>query len=349
MKKLIDFTPSELEKAYLISTGSEATEMVVKLMRMHAQRINKRSVGIVSFLGSYHGRTQGAAMIGGTPQGRKWIGYEDPNVWQVPFPYASNFKDKETGSDLFYEQVKFLKSKGVDPEKDLAGFLFEPYIGWAAEFIPVDYAQTAKEFAEKHSIIMAFDEVQSGFGRTGKLFCYQHFGVIPDLIACGKGISSSLPLGAVLGRADLLDLPERGSMSSTHSANPLACAAGLATLEEFEEKNLVIESERKGHILLDRLNTLKARFPENIATINGKGLLAAVIFKRPVSGEADSLTASRVCERCMHEGVLLVHTYRESIKMGPPLTISDLALNEGLDVFESVVEDIILEDGLRRS
>ena len=160
---------------------------------------------------------------------------------------------------------------------------------------------------------MAFDEVQSGFGRTGKLFCYQHYGVIPDLIACGKGISSSLPLGAVLGRADLLDLPEQGSMSSTHSANPLACAAGLATIEEIEENNLVVESERKGHILLDRLNTLKARFPENIATINGKGLLAAVIFKRPVTGDADSLTASRVCERCMHEGVLLVHTYRVSI------------------------------------
>ena len=167
----------------------------------------------------------------------------------------------------------------------------------------------------------------------------------PDLVACGKGISSSLPLGAVLGRSDLMDLPEKGSMSSTHSANPFACAAGLASLQEIEEKNLVVESARKGKILVDRLNQIMGKFPSNILTINGKGLLAAVIFQDPGTGNPDYLTASRICERCMHEGVLFVHTGRESIKMGPPLTIPEVALSEGLDVFESVVGDIVLENG----
>ena len=345
LNKLVQSTPPELRKVYLVSTGTEATEMVMKLVRLQAQKVKKRSPGIMSFLGSYHGRTQGAAMVGGLPQSQNWIGYEDPNIWQMPFPYASSFVGSETGKDRFFQHIESLKKAGIDPALDIAGFMFEPFIGWAAAFIPKDYVKAAAEFAHENEIILAFDEVQGGFGRTGKLFTYQHYDVKPDLVACGKGISSSLPLGAVLGRSDLIDLPEEGSMSSTHSANPFPCAAGLASLQEIEQKNLVVESARKGKILVDRLNQIMGKFPNNILTINGKGLLAAVIFQDPRTGNPDYLTASRICERCMHEGVLFVHTGRESIKMGPPLTIPEVALSEGLDVFESVVGDIVLENG----
>ena len=346
LSKLVHYTPPELGKAYLVSTGTEATEMIIKLMRLQAQKMKKRRPGIMSFLGSYHGRTQGAAMIGGLPQSQNWIGYEDPNIWQVPFPYASSFSGAETGEDRFFEHIESLIKAGIDPASDIAGFLFEPFIGWAAAFIPGDYVEAAAQYARDNQIILAFDEVQGGFGRTGQLFTYQHYGVKPDLVACGKGISSSLPLGAVIGRSDLMDLPEKGSMSSTHSANPFACAAGLANLQEIESKNLVFESARKGNILALRLDKIKQRFPNNISAINGKGLLAAVIFQDPNMGNPDPLTASRICERCMHEGVLFVHTGRESIKMGPPLTISDTALSEGLDVFEAVVGDIMMENGV---
>lgn len=343
LKKLVEATPAPFEKAYLISTGTEATEMVVKLMRLEGQRTGKRRLGIMSFEGSYHGRTQGAAMIGGNAAGRTWIGFEDPNVWQVPFPYHWDFSAGETGAQRFAQHIELLRSRGIDPARDVAGFMFEAYIGWAAAFIPTDYVQAAARFARENGVLLGFDEVQGGFGRTGKLFTYEHYGVEPDMIACGKGISSSLPLAAVLGRARLLDLPDVGSMSSTHSANPLACAAGLANLEELIERDLVAQAEKKGERLFARLRQMQARYPKRIAHVTGAGLLAALIFRDPVTGAPDGLTASLVCERALHKGILLVHTGRESIKLGPPLTIPLEAIEEGIDVLQEALDEVAAE------
>lgn len=341
LKKLVKAT--QFEKAYLISTGTEATEMVVKLMRMEAERVGKRRFGIVSFEGSYHGRTQGAAMIGGSAAGRTWIGFEDPNVWQLPFPYSWSLGPGETGAQRFEQHIELLRARGIDPASDIAGFMFEVYIGWAAAFIPADYVQAAARFALEHGILLGFDEVQGGFGRTGKLFAYEHYNVQPDLIACGKGISSSIPLAAVLGQARLLDLPEIGSMSSTHSANPIACAAGLANLEEIVERDLVGAAARNGEVMFARLCELQARYPKRISHVTGHGLLAALIFRDPVTGQADGLTASLICERALHKGILLVHTGRESIKFGPPLTIPLEALEEGLDVLQDAMDEVVAE------
>jgi 4-aminobutyrate aminotransferase-like enzyme len=341
LKRLVQAT--KFEKAYLISTGTEATEMVVKLMRLEAERLSKRRFGIVSFEGSYHGRTQGAAMIGGSAAGRTWIGFEDPNVWQVPFPYTWSLAPGETGAQRFEQHIALLRGRGIDPAHDIAGFMFEVYIGWAAAFIPIDYVQAAVNFALEHKILVGFDEVQGGFGRTGKLFAYEHYCVQPDLIACGKGISSSMPLAAVMGRACLLDLPETGSMSSTHSANPIACAAGLANLDEIIERDLVGAAAVKGKRLFGRLSELQALYPDRISHVTGQGLLAALIFRDPVSGAADGLIASRICERALHKGILLVHTGRESIKFGPPLTIPLEALDEGIDVLHESMREIFAE------
>ena len=343
LKRLVDSMPPHFEKAYLISTGTEATEMVVKLMRLEGRRVGKRRLGVVSFEGSYHGRTQGAAMIGGNAASRAWIGFEDPNVWQLPFPYEWGNRSAEAARERFEQDVMALTSRGIDPERDICGFMFEAYIGWAAAFIPKEYVQAAAQFARAHGILLGFDEVQGGFGRTGRMFVHQHYDVAPDLIACGKGISSSLPLSAVLGRARYLDLPEVGSLSSTHSANPLACAAGLANLEEILGRNLVEEAARKGEILSRRLRALQQKHPQRIAHVSSMGLLAALILRDPSTGEADSLTASLICERALHKGLLLVHTGRESIKMGPPLTIPDEALEEGLDVLEQALSEVATE------
>jgi 4-aminobutyrate aminotransferase-like enzyme len=344
LRRLIDVTPAQFQKAYLMSSGTEATEAVIKLMRLNGQRGGKRRLGIVSFEGAYHGRTQGAAMISGSVAGRTWIGFQDPNSYQVPFPYEWTLEEGETGQDRFNAHVAMLGAKGVDLDKDICGFMFEAYIGWAAGFIPAGYVQAAAKFAQAHSILLGFDEVQGGFGRTGKMFVHEHYSVEPDLIACGKGISSSLPLSAVLGRADLMDLPDVGSMSSTHSANPLACAAGLANLEEIIDRELCGAAARKGEIMLARLNRLKERFPDRLAHVSGRGMLAAVLFKKPGSDEPDALTASLVCERAMHKGVLFVHTGRESIKCGPPLTMPEDVIHEGMDVLEEAVEEIIAEE-----
>ena len=349
LKKLIEFTPAQFEKAFLLSAGTEATECAIKLMRLHGRAAGKRKGGIISFEESMHGRTMGAQMLGGTPALREWIGYEDPNIYRLPFPYPWVLENGDggllSGREKFRRDVEELRARGIDFKRDICGFIIESYIGWGAVFFPRDYIQALAEFARENDILVAFDEIQGGFGRTGKLFAYQHYGIEPDLICCGKGMSSSLPLSAVLGKASIMDLPDVGSMSSTHSANPLSCAAGLANIEAIESLNLVSESKRKGEILFSRLAELQRRFRERIPYVLGKGSLAALILVDPTTGQPDAVTASKVCERAMQRGLLVVHTGRESIKLGPPVTIPDAALLEGLDVLAESIGEVVASRG----
>jgi 4-aminobutyrate aminotransferase/diaminobutyrate-pyruvate transaminase/4-aminobutyrate aminotransferase/(S)-3-amino-2-methylpropionate transaminase len=344
LQALIELTPLELEKAYLVSTGTEATEAAFKLIRLYADQKEKRRPGIIAFDGSYHGRTMGAAHMSGTKATRKWIGYEDPNVFHLPFPYPWDEQGNsvnEDGKSRFERDMASLKEQGVNLAQDLGGVIFESYIGWAAAFFPPDYVQAWAECAQVNDFLIAFDEVQSGFGRTGKLFAYQHYGVTPDLICCGKGISSSLPLAAVLGRADVLDLPDVGSMSSTHSANPLCCAAGLANLREIKRLGLIEKSRQKGTLLHQRLKELQRQYPDTISHILGAGMLASIIIHDPNTENGGGELASHICECALRKGLLLVHTGRESIKIGPPLTIPKNALNEGLDVLEQSIDVVV--------
>ncbi|MFA6078149.1 MAG: aspartate aminotransferase family protein [Candidatus Omnitrophota bacterium] len=346
LQKLVEMTPKHLDKAFLLSAGTEATECAVKLMRMNGQTIDKKKVAIISFKGSMHGRTMAAEMLKGDPKSSAWIGYRDPNIYNIPFPYpwtigsSSNGRvSKAAWEKRFAEDMLSLKKQGLDFKK-IAGFILESYIGWGAIFFPAPYVKALASFAKKYGCVLTFDDIQGGFGRTGKLFAYQHYGVEPDLVCLGKGISGSLPLSAVLGRRKILDLPGIGSMSSTHSANPLSCAAGLANIEAIRSRGLVKEAERKGKILHSSLNKIKEKYGHRISYVFGHGLLAAVLFKDPVTGSPDHLFPSKVCERAMQKGLLLVHTGRESIKLGPPLTIPDSALRDGIDVLEQCIQEI---------
>jgi 4-aminobutyrate aminotransferase-like enzyme len=343
LKKLIEVTPSYFEKAYLMSSGTEATECLIKLMRMNARKIGKEKPGIISFQGAYHGRTMGAAQIGGTVQSQEWIGYKDPNVYQIPFPYEWELNGVSP-SARFHQDMDALMKRGVNFEKDICGIILESYIGWSAGFISKEYVQEMSKFCHQHNILLAFDEIQGGFGRSGKWFVYEHYEVEPDLIACGKGISSSLPLSAVLGKAEIMDLPAVGSMSSTHSANPLSCAAGLANLEILCSDNLVEASREKGEFLRKRLLSIQKKSEGYIKEVTGKGLLAALIFQNPETQLPETLLPSLICEQAMESGLLLIHTGRESIKMAPPFTISLEALEEGLDVLEAIILEKIKQE-----
>lgn len=341
LKKLIEITPAFCQKAFLLSAGTEATECAVKLMRMYGQKTDAKKIGIVSFRSCMHGRTMGAEFLRGDLKSSGWIGYMDPFIYHLTFPYPwLNESGKEIDwSKRFNQDMDDLKKKGVDFNK-ICGFMIESYQGWGAIFYPKAYIQELSAFARRNNILVTFDEIQGGFGRSGKLFCYQHYNVEPDLLCLGKALSGGLPLSAVIGRREILDLPGVGSMSSTHSANPLCCAAGLANLDAIESGNLVKESARKGKILHKRLNEMMSKFPHRISYILGKGLLAGMLMKDSRNGRPDSLFPSRVCERAMQKGLLLVHTGRESIKIGPPLTIPDRALLEGLKVLEESIQEI---------
>ena len=270
---------------------------------------------------------------------REWIGYQDVDIYHIPFPYPWELDDR-SGVAFLEEGLHRLQTAGMDLANDVCGFMLETFQGWGAVFYPADFVQAIEQLCRKHDILLTFDEMQAGFGRTGKTFGYQHYGVTPDLVCCGKGMGGGVPLSGVLGRAEILDLPEIGNMSSTHSANPLACAAGEAVIDELQSRNLIAETARKGDLLFGALRGLQERFPDRISPhLLGRGLIAAVLFYNHHTGEPDGPFASRVAERCMQKGLLVVHTGRESIKLGPPLTITDAALIEAVDVIgESVAE-----------
>ena len=221
--------------------------------------------------------------------------------------------------------------------------MLETFQGWGAVFYPKEFVQSIEKVCRKHNILLAFDEMQAGFGRTGRRFGFHHYEVTPDVIACGKGMGGGIPLSGVLGRAEVMDLPDIGNMSSTHSANPLVCAAGLAVIEELEQRDLVGEAARKGELLFKGLTSLQQLFPHRISELLGNGLIAAVLFRNPETGAADGAFASRVAERCMQKGLLVVHTGRESIKIGPPLTIADQALLEGIEVLGEAIAEVAAE------
>ena len=232
-----------------------------------------------------------------------------------------------------------LKGRGLNFKK-IAGFMIESYQGWSATFYPAGYIRELFRFARKHKVLVAFDDIQGGFGRTGELFAYQHYNVTPDLVCIGKGLSGGIPMSAVLGRRHIMDLPETGSMSSTHSANPMSCAGALANIEELMKKNLIARSRRKGKVLMGELLRLKDKYPDLISHVSGKGLLAALIITNPRTQKPDSSLASRLCERAMQKGLLLAHTGRESIKIGPPLTIPSQAIYEGAGVLDECFAEL---------
>jgi 4-aminobutyrate aminotransferase-like enzyme len=342
LKKLVEFSGPGFDKAFLLSAGTETTEAALKLMRMSGQSKNKKRLGVISFENNWHGRTMGAQMMSGNVKQKEWVGYEDKDIHHLSFPYPWALND-ESGESFFLKNVDTLIQSGINPKNDLCGMILETFQGWGAVFYPKDFVKAAEKFCKDNDIVLTFDEMQAGFARTGKAFGFQHYDVVPDLICCGKGMGNGYPLSGVIGRKDIMDLPEVGNMSSTHSANPMACAVGLAVIEEIESSNLIKESNRKGKILKDNLNQLKENSNGRISHILGEGLISAILFKDPETGDADGLTASKIAEKCYEKGLLVVHTGRESIKLGPPLTITDEALLEGLSVISESFYEVIKE------
>lgn len=272
LEKLVKFAGAPFEKAFLLSAGTEATEGALKLMRMHGQQLGKRRRGIICIEGNWHGRTLGAQMMSSNLAQREWIGYQDADIHHIPFPYPWVLNGRSPEAFLL-DGLKKLQDTGVDLAQDVCGFMLETFQGWGAVFYPEEFVQAIENLCRKSGILLAFDEMQAGFGRTGKAFGFQHYGVTPDLICCGKGMGGGVPLSGVLGRAAIMDLPDVGNMSSTHSANPLVCSAGLAVIEEMEDRNLIAEAARKGELLFDALGALQERFPDRISRLDRKSVV----------------------------------------------------------------------------
>ena len=340
LEKLVSFAGPNFEKAFLLSAGTEATEAAFKLMKMHGKKIGKKKNVIVAISGNWHGRTLAAQMLSDNASQKSWVTHEQSDVEHINFPYPWDIAE-EKSEEFLLSNLELLSQKGISLKNDVTGFMLETFQGWGAVFYPKSFVKKLREICDENEILLTFDEMQAGFGRTGKNFGYEHYEVKADLICCGKGMGGGFPISGVIGKASIMDLPDIGNMSSTHSGNPVVCAAGIAVLEEIENLELVKASAEKGLVLHEFLNQIQSEFSNSISGIYGKGLIASVIFQKNINGMISSPIVSQIAELCMQKGLLVVHTGRESIKIGPPLTISLDALKEGIEVLrESIAETL---------
>ncbi len=331
VEKLASILPEPLKKVFLLTTGSETVECAIKLCRSHGVKAGGRSKHVVvSFDKAFHGRTLGSQQAGGTPSLKEWIVNLDPGFVQVEFP--DGFRTTDTSFDFF---LRSLREKGVEAQ-NVAGVILETYQGGSAAFAPPEYMQALRQWCTGHKVLLVCDEVQAGFGRCGTLWGFEHYGVVPDLVCFGKGISSSLPLAAVAGRPDVMDLHPSGSMTSTHTGNPVCCAAALASIDLVLNENLAGNARTVGAVMHKRLGALQSRYKQ-IGSVDGKGLVAGLACVVSGTKEPDGDLAWDVVRRTVEKGVLMftpVGVGGATVKIAPPLVITEEAIDDSGSALE---------------
>jgi 4-aminobutyrate aminotransferase-like enzyme len=336
---LATLSPEGLNKVFLLTTGSEAIECAIKLSRTQGIRAGgKKKIGIIGFERGFHGRTLGSQQAGGMAGQKSWIVHEDPAILNAPFP--DGYWQTDTSFDTF---LKAIHERGLEPE-NIAGVVMETYQGVGPDFAPVEYVRRLAEWCKKYNVVLTFDEVQSGFARTGKFWAFEHYGVTPDLICCGKGISSSLPLSAVIGRAEIMDQFPPGSMTSTHTGNPVCCAAALASIQKITNENLAANATQLEPVLLEGLKSIQRRHSGVVGHVTARGLVGGMQMVKAGRKEPDANLAHAIIERCFYKGLLMfapVGAWGQTIKIAPPLTIPRDALEEGLGVLTEATDEAV--------
>jgi 4-aminobutyrate aminotransferase/diaminobutyrate-pyruvate transaminase/4-aminobutyrate aminotransferase/(S)-3-amino-2-methylpropionate transaminase len=337
-ERIATLLPEPLKKVFLLTTGSETVECAIKLCRAYGTRNGGRSKHvIVSYDKAFHGRTLGSQQAGGIPALKDWIVNLDPGFVQIPFP--DGFRTTDTSFEKFEQ---YLHEAGVEPQ-NVAGVILETYQGGSASFAPAAYMQALREWCTGHKALLVCDEVQAGFGRTGTMWGFEHYGIVPDLACFGKGISSSLPISAVAGRPDVMDQFPAGSMTSTHTGNPICCAAALASIDLVVNENLAENARTMGVLMHEKLRALKARH-RAIGWVDGKGLVAGVACVKPGTKEPDADLAWDIVQRSLEKGVLMfspVGLGGGTVKIAPPLVITEEAVLESCAVLEEAVAEAL--------
>ena len=338
-KKLVDLSPESMTRAFILTTGAEATECAIKLAKTWGLRHGgpeKRI--IISYDDAFHGRTMGAQLAGGIPGLKEWIGELDPTYIQIPYPGSNIVFDKSFS--LFVSKLKELRIK---PEH-VAGVISETYQGANCGFFPVEYAKKLREWCNKYNVVLIFDEVQAGFGRTGKMWGFEHYGIVPDVMCLGKGISSSLPVSAVVGKEEIMNLYDPGSMTSTHSGHPLGCVASLASIELIERESLIENARIMGERLHNGLKIIQEKH-KDIFDLQGQGLVYALMaLKDRINSEPDADLAFEIILRCFEAGLLMFAPVGRGggcVKISPPLCITADAIDEGIEVLSTVVDKVV--------
>jgi 4-aminobutyrate aminotransferase/(S)-3-amino-2-methylpropionate transaminase len=320
-------------KTVFFTTGAEATENAVKIARAATGRS-----GVIAFTGAFHGRTiMASAMTGKVVPYKKGLGPTLPEVWHVPFPVPQLGVSVEDA----LKYLDYIFKADVDPSR-IAAIIIEPVQGEGGfHQAPPELMRALRRLCDESGIVLVADEVQTGFGRTAKMFAMEHYDVTPDLVCVAKSLAGGFPLSGVIGRAAIMDAADPGGLGGTYAGNPMACAAALAVLDVFAEEKLLDRAAAQGAQLKTRLEKLRTQ--NNVLPIDGiRGLGAMVAFdivRERGSSEPDVEATKRVVRAAYENGLVLLScgTNANTIRILAPLTAEEAIVGEGLDILEAAL------------
>jgi 4-aminobutyrate aminotransferase len=338
VQELQTILPVHLDSFFFTNSGAEAVEAAMKLARHATGRTN-----MLVFQGGYHGRTIGSVSLT-TSNPIYHYNYQPlmPGVYVAPFPYAYFYGWSEEETEAFcLKMLRHVLASQTAPQ-ETAAMLIEPVLGEGGYVVPPPgFLAGVQEICREHGIVFIVDEVQSGFGRTGKWFGHEYFGVEPDIVVMAKALASGFPLSGIAARGELMQHSPVGSQGGTFGGNAVACAAGVATLRAMKEEEIIENSATLGATLMARLKALQVRFPV-MGDVRGLGLMVGVEFTM-ADGEPDKATAKAVLAKCLEEGLIMLPcgTYGNVIRWMPPLVIDQSHLDEALIIFEGALETAV--------
>jgi 4-aminobutyrate aminotransferase / (S)-3-amino-2-methylpropionate transaminase / 5-aminovalerate transaminase len=320
-------------KSALVTTGAEAVENAIKYARAYTGRSD-----VIAFHGGFHGRTLlGMALTGKVAPYKAKFGPMPGGIWHVPFPVAHKGITVEDS----IHAIEWLFKADVEPER-VAAIILEPVQGEGGFYIaPKELMVRLRKLCDEHGILLIADEIQSGFGRTGKFFAMEHYGVEPDLITVAKSLAGGFPLAGVIGRAAIMDAPDPGGIGGTYAGNPVSCAAALGVFDAFEAEDLMGMANRQGEMILKRLNSIKAKkkgMP--IGDVRGLGAMCAFELVTEHGGsKPDAGGAKALAAKCLERGLLILTcgVYADTVRVLTPLTASEMIITEGLDILEAAI------------
>ncbi len=339
-ERLNRITPGTHEKrTFFVNSGAEAVENAVKVARHFTGR-----QAVICFEHGFHGRTNLAmALTSKVMPYKKGFGPFAPEVYQIPYPYCYRCAEGPAAGRCCMADAGRLEqilAATVDPGS-VAAIIMELELGEGG-FVPapVEYVQMLAAFAKQHGILFIADEIQTGFGRTGRMFASEHYGLVPDLMTTAKSLAGGLPLAAVTGRADVMEAPQVGGLGGTYGGNPLACAAALAVLDAMDAERIPARAQRTGDRVKARFREWAGQFP-CIGDIRGLGAMVGmeIVSDRATRGPDKALTA-RILSAALERGLVLLSsgTFGNTIRVLAPLTADDAVIDEGLDVMAAALE-----------
>ena len=338
VSELMTIIPPELDGYFFSNSGAEAVEGAIKLARTATGRPN-----IIVFQGSFHGRTVGTMSLT-TSKTIYRAGYQPlmAGVFVAPFPYAYRYGwDDEKTSQWCLDELNYILLTQTAPQ-ETAAILLEPILGEGGYIMPPkSFLQGVRKICDQHGILLILDEIQTGFGRTGKWFGQEHFDVKPDIMVIAKGLASGLPLSGIISSLDLMRKWTPGSHGGTYGGNVVAAAAGIATIQVIREEGLVNNAAVRGDQLIKGLKELQSEFPI-IGDIRGAGLMIGTEF-RTSDRQPDKPTAKAVAHACLDRGLLLLTCgpWDNTIRWIPPLVVNQSEIDKSLKIFAESLGEVV--------